>query len=117
MSEERDAYVAVEVELPNGKTLPGRPVPWRTALRIKSLLAEFVEHGNHGEDHAVFQASFDALFLAFSEATGLTEAQIAAADPDLTLLEFVDFMGRFIYRLRPGRTAALALVPTPLASA
>lgn len=101
----RDAYVAVEVDLPNGQKVAGRSIPWRVGMRIKALISAFIDQGT--------QESFDELFAAFSQATGITEAQLTALDPNLTLLELVDLFSRFIYRLRPGRTAAPASAGTP----
>ena len=96
--ETRDALMAVEVDLPNGRKVSGRPVPWRAGRNIKALLATYWETAS--------QTDFDAMFTAFTAASGIDEATLLAAQPDLTILELVDFINRFIYLLRPARTAA-----------
>lgn len=110
--EARDAYVAVTLELPNGKTIQGRPIPWRTGMRLQAALNVFAMSGE--------QKDFDALWSDFVTATGITEEQLATLDPQLSLLELLDLIRRFTYLLRPGRTAVqvpAATPPTPAASA
>lgn len=104
-NETRDAYVAVEVDLPNGSTVRGRPIPWRAGMKIKGLVNTFLATEQ--------QEDFDTMFAAFQEATGVGETQLSAADPSLGLVELVDFINRFISRPRPGRTAAPASAATP----
>lgn len=107
--ETRDALIRVDIDLPNGKVLSGRPIPFRTGMTIKALLAQYWETAS--------QEDFDRLFAAFSDATGIDEATIVAQQPDLSLLELTDFISRFIYLLRPGRTAAQVSAATPAAPA
>lgn len=97
-NETRDALIAVEVDLPNGRKISGRPVPWQAGRRIKALLATYWETAT--------QQDFDAMFTAFTAASGIDEAALVAAQPDLTILELADVINRFIYLLRPARTAA-----------
>lgn len=103
--EARDAIALVEVDLPNGTKVAGRTIPWRVGMTIKVLISEFIAAGD--------QKTFDKMFETFSKATGISERDIFAADPNVTLLELVDLISRFIYRLRPGRTAARSDAETP----
>jgi len=108
-SELRDAEVRVDIELPNAKVLAGRPIPFRAGLQLQSLLNTFVMDGE--------QKSFDAMWDAFTQATGITEAAVVAACPNITAGEILDLIRRFIYLLRPGRTAAQVPAGTPAATA
>jgi hypothetical protein len=94
----RDAHVGVEIELPNGTFVRGKPIPWREGMKIKALLLDFI--GLPSEEN------FRLAFGAFEGATGLTAEVLHTSDPDMTLGEMVDFMNRFTYLLRPGRSAA-----------
>lgn len=107
--EAQDAVLGVQVQLPNGTTVTGRLVPFRQGLKIKALLYHFSE--------TMEQQDFDALWAAFSGVTGVTEDQLTALCPDITLLELTDLISRFIYLLRPGRTAVQDPTSTPAATA
>ncbi len=107
--EGRDAYFAVEVELPDGQRITGRSIPFRAGMRIKLLLYRFSE--------TLEQTDFDALWEELAQATGVTEARLTAQCPSITLLELTDLISRFIYLLRPGRTAAQVSTGTPAATA
>lgn len=96
--EARDAYVAVEIETPNGSIIQGKPIPWEEGMRIKTLLLDFlIEPSEKNRARA---------FDAFSVASGVTAEMLKAADPYITIGEMVDFINRFTHLLRPGRTAA-----------
>jgi hypothetical protein len=107
--EARDAYFEVEVDLPDGQKITGRSVPFRQGLALKILLYKFSE--------TMEQVDFDALWTAFEQATGITEAQLTVRCPSITLLELTDLISRFIYLLRPGRTAAQVPHTTPASTA
>lgn len=96
--ETRDATVAVEVDLPNGRKVAGRLIPFRTGLALKEKLYKFSE--------TMKQADFDDLWNAFAGATSITEEQLKELCPNITLLELTDLISRFIYLLRPVPTAA-----------
>jgi len=105
----RDAWFEVELDLPNGKTVKGRSIPFRTGLALKQKIYKFAD--------TMEQADFDDLWKTFEEATGVTEAECRRLCPDMTLLEVTDLVSRFIYVLRPGRTAAQKRSGTPDATA
>lgn len=107
--EARDAYIAVEVDLPDGQKIAGRTIPFRKGLTLKNLLYRFSE--------TMEQKDFDALWAAFSKATGITEEQLTTLCPSITLLELTDLISRFIYLLRPVPTAAQGRNGTPVATA
>lgn len=104
-SEVVQSDVFVEFPLPNGKTLPGKPVPYPVARKIMALLHAFDQTLDY-EKH---------LFLAmdqFTAASGLTDAEIMAACPDMTLGELTTAIQRFFFRRRP-TLASGAASPTP----
>ena len=103
-AELRDTF-AVDVELPDGQQITGRSIPWRKGLHIKGLLATFYD--------TEAQVDFDKAWTAFSEATGITESQVIERCPSITYLELVNLINRFIYLLRPGRTAVQVQSSTP----
>lgn len=107
-AELRDATLAVEVQLPNGKTVSGRPIYFRTGMRIQGLLDTFVVRGT--------QKSFDEMWDVFTKETGVTEPMIKAACPDIGVSEILDLVRRFIYLLRPGRTAVQEPSTTPVST-
>lgn len=107
--EARDAVVSVEVDLPNGKGVSGHLIPWRKGLELKALLYRFSE--------TMEQEDFDRLWARFEGQTGITERELQEKCPSLTLLELTDLISRFIYLLRPGRTAAQVSTGTPDATA
>jgi hypothetical protein len=108
-SELRDAALRVDVELPNGTHIAGRPVYFRTGMALQAKMDDYVVKGT--------QKSFDVMFDAFREATGITEDEIQAGCPTITVPEIMDLIRRFIYLLRPGRTAAQVPGPTPASTA
>lgn len=101
----RDSTTGVDVELPNGFVVRGRPIYFRTGMTIQGLMDAFVHEGT--------QESFDRMFDAFSRETGITEQQIKDGCPTVTISEIMDLIRRFIYLLRPGRTAVQASRATP----
>jgi hypothetical protein len=107
-AELRDAYVSVEVELPNGEKIAGRPIHFRSGMILQGLMDDYVLQGT--------QKSFDAMFDAFTQTTGITEAAIDAKCHPISLPEILDLVRRFIYLLRPGRTAVQAKDGTPAAT-
>jgi len=108
----RDSYIDVELELPNGKHITGHLIGFRTGLATKALLYRFSE--------TLEQADFNKLWAKFEEGTGITEAaliekvgKLPSGEPMITMLELTDLISRFIYAMRPGRTAARLGTPTP----
>lgn len=112
----RDAYIDVEVELPNLTHITGHLIGFRTGLALKALLYKF--------SATMEQVDFDALWAKFETATGITEkalikkvGRLPSGEPNITLLELTDLISRFIYALRPGRTAARQETMTPASTA
>jgi len=104
----RESFVGVWIELPNGKMLRGKIVPWRDGLAFKALLAELLSLPT--------QENMDKTWQRFEELTGLTEAIVMGSCADISLGELIDFMNRFTYLRRDGPTAAgIPSGPTPIA--
>jgi hypothetical protein len=108
----RDSYIELELELPNGAPITGHLIGFRTGLTLKALLYKFSE--------TLEQEDFNKLWAKFEEATGITEAalieklgKLPSGEPKITMLELTDLISRFIYALRPGRTAARLGTMTP----
>lgn len=97
-TELRDTFIGVELELPNGRMLQGRIIRWRAGMRVKALLTEFLL--------VPTQERFDTAWQAFSELTGITQDQVEALCPDISLGELLDMVNRFTYLRRDGATAA-----------
>lgn len=94
----RDAYIGVELELPNGKMLQGQIIRWREGMWVKALVMEYLILPT--------QEKFDAAWEAFSALTGITEARIQELCPDISLGEVLDAVNRFTYLRRNGAIAA-----------
>lgn len=111
MSDQRDAYVVVEVELPNGTIASGRPIPWGTARDLIVLHDAFMRGGEPKD-------TLLPLLQGFQTATGITEEYLLGCCPDLTLGELTDFISRFFYHRRPARIAGTSgPAPAPAAVA
>lgn len=93
-TEARDAYVAVEVPLPNGTIVRGKPIPWKAATELVLLSDAFASGGKPAETLVPLLTKFAAL-------TGITEEVLLGLCPDLTLGEVVDLVNRFFYSRRP----------------
>lgn len=96
-ADDRDAYVAVEVPLPNGIIARGKPIPWKAAQDLILLSDAFAAGGRPS-------ATLVPLLEGFAAATGITEAYLLDRCPDLTMGELVDLINRFFYSRRPART-------------
>lgn len=102
-AEARDAYVGVEVPLPNGKAITGKPVPYREGMHLLVLSEQFLQGA----------APSDSIIPAlqrFEELTGITGERLHAACPDISLGEVIDVMQRFFYWRR---TAPTVVPPSP----
>lgn len=98
-TEARDAHVGVEIDLPTGRRITGRPVRYADAVALILTIDEF-QAGAAPRDTLVH------LLAEFQRLTGLTDADFA----DLSLGEVIDVMNRFFYHRRP---AATATAPPP----
>jgi len=108
-AEARDAYVAVEVPLPNGKIARGKPIGLKQAREMILLSDDFSAGGNPKD-------TLLPLLEMFEQATGITEAYLLGLDPDLTMGDLIDVVNRFFYWRRPARPAAPAAPVSPAAS-
>lgn len=100
-SEVIQADVFVDFPLPNGKSLPGKPVPYPDARKIMALMHAFDQTGDYEE---TLVPALDR----FSAVSGLTDDQIMAACPNLTLGELTTAIQRFFFRRRPPATNGAA---------
>lgn len=105
-TEARDAYLAVDVELPNGTTIKGKPLPFGVAKRLLLLDEQFTK----GADPS---ASLFPMLNEFAEHTGITEDQVLAACPDIQLGEVIDLVRRFFFSRRTVATATPLPVTNP----
>lgn len=107
-SEARDAYVGVEVPLPNGKTVTGKPIPYPEAMGLLVLSEQFLV----GE--AAPSTSIIPALQQFETLTGITGERLKALCPDISLGEVIDIMQRFFYWRRTAPTVAPpSLAPSP----
>lgn len=97
-AETRDAYVAVEVPLPNGQIVSGKPVPFPVAMKLLGMIDGFYKGGD--PDKTILPA-----LAQFAEVTGIVDTDVLAKCPDLSLGELIDVMQRFFYQRRPAPTA------------
>ena len=95
MSESHDAYLSVDVPLPNGTIAHGRPIPWRTALQLLELSDAFTK----GADP---KQSLMPLLEQFQTLTGIDEAYLLSLCPDLSLGELIGIVNSFFYSRRTG---------------
>lgn len=105
-AEARDAYVAVEVPLPNGKIARGKPIGLKSAREMILLSDAFGAGGNA-------QTTLLPLLEMFATHTGLTEDALLALDPDLTMGDLIDVVNRFFYSRRPARSNGSGPSPAP----
>lgn len=97
-TEARDAYVAVEVDLPNGAKISGKPVPYPDAMRMLVQSEQFYAG-------VPLTDSVLPMLTDFERITGITQAKLLALCPDLSLGEVVNLVQRFFYWRRSAPTA------------
>lgn len=97
-SEARDAFLAVDVDLPNGAKINGRPVPYPQAMRMLLLSEQFYAGAPPSE-------SIIPLLELFEQTTGITQEKLLGACPNLSLGEVVNLVQRFFYWRRSVPTA------------
>jgi hypothetical protein len=85
------------VDLPNGKQLRGRPIPWRKGVELIQLYDDYMAGAPAGTSVVLF-------LRRWVEASGVDEAALE----DLTLGEVVDAANRFFYHRRPAPTRSAA---------
>jgi len=102
-SEARDAYVGVEVPLPNGKTVTGKPVPYRDGMRLLVLSEAFLAGGAPTDTLVPMLAQFEQL-------TGITGEKLETLCPGISLGEVLDVAQRFFYWRR---TAPIVVPQNP----
>lgn len=108
MSDESEVIAAdvyVEMPLPNGLTVRGKPVPYPVARKILALLQVFDQTGD-------YNLALVPAMEAFTAVTGITDDQIMAVCPDLSLGELTTAMLHFFFRRRPPTNGA---APKPAA--
>jgi hypothetical protein len=102
VSDVRDAYVEVLVDLPNGRQFCGRPIPWQKAVALVQQYDDYLAGGAPS-------ATVVPMIEEFLKITGTDKALIE----DLTLGEVIDVVNRFFYHRRPARIAAPSTSTTP----
>ena len=106
-TEAREAYHLVDILLPNGQTVRGRSIPWRQAIElmvVKDGIATDLAAGILTP--AVVAERTGAMLEDFGKLSGLTEADLLAACPDLSLPEVWRLLDRFFWAVRePPRPA------------
>jgi hypothetical protein len=96
MSEDRDAYLAVEVPLPNGKVAKGKAIGLKKAREL-ILLSDSFTSGS--------KEALTPLLEEFARVTGITEDYLLELDPELTFGDLIGVMNSFFYWRRPARAA------------
>jgi hypothetical protein len=100
-SEVIQSDVFVDFPLPNGKTLPGKPVPYTAARKIMAAMHAFDQTGD-------YEQTLVPALEQFSQVSGLSDEQIMAACPDMSLGELTTAIQRFFFRRRPIATNGAA---------
>lgn len=95
-SEVIQADVYVEFPLPNGKSLKGKPVPYPDARKILAQLFAF----DAGEP---YQETVQAAVDRFAALSGISDADVLALCPEMTLGDLLGSIQRFFFR--PSRIA------------
>ena len=101
----QDAYLAVTVPLPNGRTISGTPVLYPDAMRMLALADAFAAGGKPTE-------TLGPLLADFHRVTGIAPAAFA----ELTLGEVYDTVMAFFYSRRPVPAAPPTTVTAPAGS-
>ena len=96
-SEVIQADVGMELELPNGAKLRGKPVSYFDARRIMALLHTFDRTGD-------YEQTMVPALEQFSQLTGITDDMIMQAYPEATLGDVTTAVQRFFF-LRHRNTA------------
>lgn len=103
-SEVIQADVGMEFELPNGTKLRGKPVPYPAARKIMALLHAFDRTGD-------YEATMVPALEQFSTVTGITDEQILAAFPAMTLGDLTTAVQRFFFLRHPTSGNGVAKTP------
>jgi hypothetical protein len=98
-AEARDAYLGVEVDLPNGAKIIGKPVPFPDAMRMMLQSEQYYAGATLGD-------SVVPMLTDFARITGVTQDKLLALCPDLTLGEVVNLVQRFFFWRRNAATGA-----------
>jgi len=104
-SEVIQSDVFVDFPLPNGRTLPGKPVAYPDARKIMAQMHAFDKTGD-------YEGTLVPALDRFSALTGLSDEQIMVACPDMTLGELTTAIQRFFFRRRPMGNGAAPKAPT-----
>ncbi|HWP38947.1 MAG TPA: hypothetical protein VNL18_15480 [Gemmatimonadales bacterium] len=96
--ETRDAYLGVEVALPNGATVRGKPIPYGEAVRLMALADEWASGGDP-------KTTLLELLESFHRLSGITREEIMRRDPDLTLGDMMGVITSFFFQPSRGRAA------------
>ena len=97
-TEARDAYLGVEVDLPNGVKVTGNPVPYPDAMKMLLLSEAFYAGASMSE-------SVIPMLELFERITGLSQQKLLGLCPNLTLGEVVNLVQRFFFSRRNAATA------------
>lgn len=97
-TEARDAYLGVEVDLPNGQRVTGKPIPYGEAMRLMALSDQWAAGGNPKETLLPVLESFHRL-------TGITMEEIGRKDPNMSLGDVLGLINRFFFLRSPERVA------------
>jgi len=105
-SEVVQADVFVEFPLTNGQTLRGHPVPFPVGRKIMAQFAAFDKTNDYERD---LVPALDE----FTRVSGITDAQILAADPHMQLGDICIAIQRFFFRRRQTSANGAATRSTP----
>lgn len=108
-TEARDAYLGVEVDLPNGAKVTGNPVPYPDAVRMLLQSEQFYAGGSMTETIVPMLQDFERI-------TGISQAKLLGLCPSLSLGEVVNLVQRFFFSRRSAPTAPPASPSSPSAS-
>jgi len=104
-SEVIQSDVYVDFPLPNGKTLPGKPVAYPDARKIMASMHAYDRTGD-------YEGTLEPALAKFEELTGLTETKVLELCPGMSLGELTTAIQRFFFQRRPKGNGAAGKTPT-----